>query len=271
MGGAMRRSACVRAWLGGLAVAASAAATAYEVVPADAPGEYLKWGPSRRAGSGGGEVTWGFVAAGTPGSDYCGSYCPGESLNALPHFHPAPQLDNRMAPLTIESLRPVFQAAFEAWSRVADIRFRYVGVDASRKPVGDASALSPMIRIGIWRHAGLWAYFCAAAAYPPGFKRGSGTGHIFLNANVGYQLSDAAEGSRLEDFPRGGGLHMTDLYLLALRETGHAIGLADSKSAESVMECGDTSATLRPTTLWRAPRSDDIAGARFLYGAPKSP
>lgn len=34
---------------------------------------------------------------------------------------------------------------------------------------------------------------------------------------------------------------------------------------------GDGSATLRPTYLWRTPRADDIAGARFLYGAPKAP
>lgn len=195
------------------------------------------------AGRGGGEVTWGFVAAGTPGSDYCGTYCPGESLDGLPHFYPVPRLDNRVEPLAIESL----------------------------KPVNDASVTSPMIRIGIWRHAGLGAYFCAAAAYPPGLNGGSGAGHVFLNANVGYQLSAEAEGSRLEDFPRGGGLHMTDLYLLALRETGHTIGLADSKSHESVMECGDGSAALRPTYLWRTPRADDIAGARFLYGAPKAP
>ena len=62
------------------------------------------------------------------------------------------------------------------------------------------------------------------------------------------------------------GLHMTDLLLLALRETGHTIGLADSLDADSMMCRGDASATLRPTLLWRHPRADDIAGARFLYG-----
>lgn len=245
-------------------------ACAYEVVLADRPGEYLKWGPSRRAGTSGGEVTWGFVAAGTPGSDYCSVYCPGESVDALPHFYPAPQLDNATQAKAIESLRPIFQAAFDAWSSVADIRFRYVGIDTSRRPIDDPASRSPMIRIGIWPHGGLAAHFCAAAAFPPGLHGGHGSGHVFLNANVGYQLSAAAEGSRLEDFPRGGGLHMTDLYLLALRETGHTLGLADSKSRESVMECGDASATLRPTYLWRALRADDIAGARFLYGVPKA-
>lgn len=257
------------------ALAASAAAAmalsvrAYEVVPTGRPGEYLKWGASHLAGTSGGEVTWGLVAAGTPGSDYCGSYCPGDSLDALPNFYPSPQAHNEVEAKPLEGLRPVFEAAFSAWSAVADIRFRYVGIDASHKAIGDPAARSPMIRIGIWRHGGIPAYFCAAAAFPPEFQGGPRTGHVLLNANVGYQLSSEAEGSRLQDFPRGGGLAMTDLYLLALRETGHSIGLADSKSPESVMECGSASAVLRPTVIWRTPRADDIAGARFLYGAPK--
>ncbi len=239
---------------------------AYEVVAAQRDGEYLKWGASRRAGTGGGEVTWGFVAAGTPGGDHCGVFCPGASLGELPNFYADPRRGNTPQPLRIEHLQPVFQAAFDAWSAVADIRFRYVGVDASMRPMADPAARSPMIRIGIWRHAGLAAHFCAAAAFPPGLKGGIGSGQIYLNANVGYQLSDEPEGSRLQDFPLGGGLHMTDLLLLALRETGHTIGLADSLDADSMMCRGDASATLRPTLLWRHPRADDIAGARFLYG-----
>lgn len=242
---------------------------AYEVVPALRPGEYLKWGASRQPGTGGGEVTWGFVAAGTPGSEYCGVFCPGESLGGLPNFYPEPRRGNAVQPLDIERLQPVFQAAFDAWSAVADIRFRYVGVDTSKRPIDDPASRSPMIRIGIWRHAGLAAYFCAAAAYPPGLHGGHGSGHIFLNANVGYQLSDEPDGSRVQDFPLGGGLHMSDLHLLALRETGHTIGLADSRNADSMMCRGDASATLRPTLMWRAPLADDVAGARFLYGPPR--
>lgn len=240
----------------------------FEVVATASPGEYLKWGASRRAGTSGGEVTWGFAAAGTPGTDHCAPYCAGDSLDALPHFYPSPRRDNLTVAMPLAQLQPIFQAAFDAWSAVADIRFRYVGIDTSRAPVGDPAATQPMIRIGIWRHAGLAAYFCAAVAYPPGLGGRSEVAHVFLNANVGYQLSDEAEGSRIDDFPRGGGLHMTDLYLLALRETGHTIGLADSKASESVLCRGDESATVRPTLLRRTPRADDIAGARFLYGAP---
>lgn len=254
-----------------VAVAAMQAASscAFEVVSAGSPGEYLKWGASKRAGTSGGEVTWAFVAAGTPGSAHCSPYCPGESLGALPHFYPSPRTDNQTAAMPIEHLQPIFQAAFDAWSAVADVRFRYLGVDDSLAPIEGPAAPVPMIRIGIWRHAGLAAYFCAEVAYPPGLRGSSATAYVFLNANVGYQLSHEAEGSRIDDFPRGGGLHMTDLYLLALRETGHTIGLADSTAAASVMRRGDASATLRPTAMWRSPRADDIAGARFLYGAPK--
>jgi hypothetical protein len=240
----------------------------FEVVSAGPPGEYLKWGASKRAGTSGGEVTWGFVAAGTPGTDYCDPYCRGESLGALPHFYPSPRQDNHTAALPIDQLQPIFQAAFDAWSAVADIHFRYVGIDISLAPIDDPAVTQPMIRIGIWRHAGLAAYFCAAVAYPPGLRGSGAVAHVFLNANVGYQLSHEAEGTRIDDFPHGGGLHMTDLYLLALRETGHTIGFADSNASESVMCRGDASATLRPTPLWRGPRADDIAGARFLYGAP---
>ncbi|TXC65728.1 hypothetical protein FSC37_05730 [Piscinibacter aquaticus] len=237
-------------------------------MPAASPGQYLKWGASKRAGTSGGVVTWGFVAEGTPGTEYCEPYCQGESLGQLPHFFPSPQRDNRTVPMPIEQLQPVFQAAFDAWAAVADIRFRYTGIDDSRLPIDDPGAMQPMIRIGIWRHAGLAAYFCAAVAYPPGLRGSGVAGHVFLNANVGYQLSHGEEGERVGDFPCGGGLHMTDLYLLALRETGHTIGLADSMHPDSVMRRGDASATLRPTLLWRMPRADDVAGARFLYGPP---
>jgi len=261
--------------LAGMLVAASLVglahgASAYEVVPAQRRGEYLKWGASRQAGTAGGEVTWGFVAAGTPGSEYCGDLCPGPSLGELPNFYPEPERSNLARSLGLEQLQPVFQAAFDAWSAVADIRFRYVGVDTSMRAIGDPDSKSPMIRIGIWRHAGLAANFCAAAAFPPGLHGGSDLGHVFLNANVGFQRSDAPEAGRVPDFPLGGGLHMSDLHLLALRETGHTIGLADSRHPDSMMCRGDASATLRPTLMWRAPRADDVAGARFLYGPPRA-
>ena len=256
----------VRALTSSLLFMAATSAWDFSVVPTGTPNEYLKWGSSQVAGTAGGVVTWGFVAAGTPGSSYCGNFCDGDSVDALPNFFPAPDRGNMTSPFTLLSLQPVIQAAFDAWSAVADLQFRYVGVDHSLKAINDPSALAPMIRIGIWRFSGLVAYVVAGAAFPPYLNGGSGAGHIFINANVGYQRSVGPHNSRVRDFPAGGGLYLTDVYLLALHEIGHVIGLAGSTDPDSVVRSGGPSATLTPIYLWRTPRADDVAGARFLYG-----
>jgi hypothetical protein len=238
----------------------------------DKPNEYLKWGASHVAGTPGGVVTWGFLAAGTPGSRACGNYCVGNSVDTLPNFYATPERDNRTTPTTLLSLRAAIQAAFDAWSSVADVQFRYVGVDHSMKPINDPTATSPDIRIGVYSFGGLWSYCLAGAAFAAPPNVGTVAGDIFLNANVGFQLSSAPDDSELSPFPAGNGLHMTDVYLLALHEIGHAIGLGDSSDADSVLCGGDpTSASLRREHLWRKPRADDIAGAQFLYGPPKGP
>lgn len=242
---------------------------AFNVVPTGKSNEYLKWGASRIAGTGGGVVTWGFVAAGTPGSGLCGDFCPGESLAALPHFHAWPERDNRTTPFQLRTLQPVFQEAFDAWSAVADIEFQFVDVDASLQAIDDPRVRSPMIRIGVWRFSGLSAYFIAGAAFPPRLKNTSDMGFVFINSNVGFQLSSLPENVRLQDFPQGGGLHMTDLYKLALHEIGHVIGLAGTDDADAVMWRGNPTPALSSSYMWRKPRPDDIAGARFLYGAAR--
>jgi len=128
----------------------SAPTAAFVVVPIDKPGEYLKWGPSNIAGTPGGVVTWGLLVAGTLGSSVCGSYCEGNSVDALPHFYATPERDNKTTLITLLSLQPAIQAAFEAWSAVADVQFEYVGVDDSLKPINDPTATSPQIRIGVY-------------------------------------------------------------------------------------------------------------------------
>ena len=243
--------------------------SAFEVALSGNPGEYLKWGTSKKAGTSGGVVTWGIVCAGTPGSSYCGNFCVGASSDTLPHFYVAPEVNNESRHIAIADLQPEIQQAFDAWSLVADVKFQYVGEDRSLKPVNDPTATSPMIRVGIWSFGGVVAYFVAGAAFPPGLNDGYGSGHIFLNANVGFQISRAPEGSRLQDFPEGGGLHMTDLYLLALHEIGHVIGLAGSRDPDSLMWNGGPSAVLSPSYMSRLPRGDDIAGAQYLYGPPR--
>lgn len=255
-----------------LLTAASAPTPAFVVVPTDEPNEYLKWGPSHIAGTTGGVITWGFLAAGTPGSSTCGSYCIGNSVDMLPNFYATPERDNRTTPTTLLSLQAAFQAAFDAWSSVADVQFQYVGVDHSMKPINDPTTRSPQIRIGVYSFGGLWAYCLAGTAFAAPPNVGTVAGDIFLNANVGFQLSSSPEDSELQPFPVGNGLHMTDVYMLALHEIGHAIGLGDSAVADSVRCSPDpSSASLRREYLWRKPRADDIAGAQFLYGRPKGP
>jgi hypothetical protein len=230
----------------------------------------LKWGPSAIAGTSGDVVTWGFVSAGTPGGRGCGWYCDGESLDALPHFYPAPGCNNQTQPFPLARLQPIFEAAFDAWSAVADIRFRYVGIDDSRRAPGDPAADEPMIRIGLYRFGGMNAYFVAAGTFAPPPNAGALAGDIFLNANLGYQLpSSAAEECDALSFPVGGGLYLYDLTSLALHETGHAIGLGPSQDPVAVMRHGADDATMGSSRVRRLPRPDDVAGMRFLYGAPR--
>ena len=55
------------------------------------------------------------------------------------------------------------------------------------------------------------AHICAAVAFPPRLNGGSETGHISLNSNVGFQVSDAPEDNLLQEFPLGEGVYVTDL------------------------------------------------------------
>jgi len=241
-------------------------ASAYEVVQQGRPAEYLKWGPSKIAGTPGGVVTWGFLAEGTPGSTYCSIYCRGQSSALLPNFYADPRNSNLTTAKALVTLRDTFQAAFQAWSAVADVHFEYVGVDDSHKAINDPTATAPMIRIGAYAFDGLVAYLSAGVGFAPPPNGGTGAGDIFFNTNVGYQLISNAEDPAAHDFPSGGGLYMTDLYYLALHEIGHAIGLGNSSETRALMWGGQASATLTQATTRRALSDDDIAGARFLYG-----
>jgi len=245
-------------------------AVAYEVVSAGKPNEYLKWGASHSAGTSGGLVTWGFLAAGTPGDRFCSIYCAGRSVAALPHFYRHPEINDLTSEVSLVSLLPTIQAAFGAWSEVADVQFQYVGVDDSLKAIDDPAATAPMIRIGAFAFDGMGAYFVAGVAFAPPPNGNSGAGEIFFNTNVGYQDANAAENCRLQDFPIGGGRYLHDIYETALHEIGHALGLKDSADPNAVMSHGAGSAGLAPSYRRRGPGADDIAGALYLYGPPRA-
>jgi hypothetical protein len=249
--------------LAGTWLAIAGAAQAYAVIPVGG-GNYNKWGASLAAGTAGGVVTWGFMAAGTPGSAYCGDACPGSSGLDLPNFYANPAGSNATSPLSLLSLQSVLQAAFDKWSAVADVKFQFVGVDNSGLAINDPAAANPMIRVGAFSFNNS---FAAAVGYSPPPNGGTGAGDLLFNTGVGFQLASGAESSALQLYPAGGGYYMNDINGLVLHEIGHTLGLLHSADASVVMcgyptaECGNLDHVTQEL------RPDDIAGAQFLYGA----
>jgi hypothetical protein len=238
------------------------AAHAYVVIP-EGGSDYNKWGASLAAGTSGGVVTWGFVAAGTPGSAYCGDACPGSSVLGLPSFFADPVNNNNISALSLLDLQTTLQAAFDKWSAVADVKFVFVGVDNSGLAINDPAATSPMIRVGAFSFNNS---FSAAVGYSAPPNGGTGSGELLFNTAVGFQLASGAEGSALQQFPAGGGLYMNDINGLALHEIGHTLGLLHSADASTVM-CGDPTASCNNLDhITQQLKADDIAGAQFLYG-----
>ena len=248
-----------------LLMALAAPASAFAVYPTGTGG-YSKWGVSNIAGTPGGIVTWGFMAAGTPGSAYCGDACTGTSTLTLPNYYANPASSNTTTPISLLDLQPVLQAAFAKWSAVANVTFQYVGIDNSLNPINAATAISPMIRIGAFSFVGSATNSGAVGfAAPP--NGGTGAGDLLFNTGVGFQLATGAEGSALQQFPAGGGFYMNDIRGLTLHEIGHTLGLDHSTDASTVM-CGfPTSGCANLGTVTEQLKADDIAGARFLYGA----
>ena len=254
---------CARAGLLAVAwLACAGAAQAYVVIP-EGGNNYNKWGASLAAGTPGGVVTWGFMAAGTPGSGYCGDACPGSSVFSLPLFYADPANSNATSTLSLLSLQPTLQATFDKWSDVANVKFEYVGIDSSGSAINDPAATSPMIRVGAFSFINS---FAAAVGYSPPPNGGTGAGDLLFNAAVGFQLASDSEGSALQQFPAGGGYYMNDIKGLALHEIGHTLGLLHSADASTVM-CGNPTANCGNLDhVTQQLKLDDIAGAQFLYG-----
>jgi hypothetical protein len=245
------------AWL-----ACVGSAQAYVVIP-EGGNSYNKWGASLSAGTPGGVVTWGFMAAGTAGSAYCGDACPGSSVLGLPNFYADPANGNTTSVLSLLDLQATLQTAFDKWSAVANVQFQFVGVDNSGLAINDPAATSPMIRVGAFSFNNS---FAAAVGYSPPPNGGTGAGELLFNTAVGYQLAGGTEGSALQLFPAGGGFYMNDIKGLALHEIGHALGLLHSADVGAVM-CGNPTANCSNLDqVTQQLRVDDVAGAQFLYG-----
>lgn len=237
--------------LGSLALFHLQGAGAYSVFPID-PTHSLKWGDNTN-GTPGGTITWGFIPAGTSGSAYCDTACPGTSLDSL-NIENSP--GTGYSSVTLTSLQSTIEATMAKWAAVANLSF--VGPQAdSGLPINDAGAASPDIRIGVFAF-GAGGGAVGYAAPPNG---GTGAGDILFDANSFYAFQPGNEGDL---FPAAS-TAPNDFESLLLHELGHAIGLAHPGGADAVCQVMDVSASC----LGRINREldpDDIAGAQFLYG-----
>ena len=91
-------------------------------------------GAIERCGHAGRRGHLGLHGAGTPGSSYCGDACTGTSTLSLPNFYATPGSNNTVSSLSVLSLQPLFQAALDQWSAVANVQFQYVGIAIRWRP-----------------------------------------------------------------------------------------------------------------------------------------
>ena len=135
------------------------------------------------------------------------------------------------------------QNAFAAWSAVANIHFVQIADDGAA--FNAATTSSGDIRLG--GHVIDGAGGELAHGYFPPINGLSAAGDIHFDIAEAWKLGFG-----------GGGL---DIFQVAAHEIGHAIGLDHTTVPNSLMDPYYTEA-------FAGPQADDIAGARFLYGAP---
>lgn len=135
------------------------------------------------------------------------------------------------------------QAAFAAWSAVANITFQYVTPDNG--VAFNAAGTSADIRIGAHPMDGVGGTL-AHGYYPPN-NGGSAAGDIHFDSGDLWKIGFGGPGF--------------DVFQVAAHEIGHAIGLRHTAVPLSLMNEFYTEA-------FSGPQADDILGAQFIYGAP---
>jgi len=187
-----------------------------------------KWGPSQAFGTTGGTVTYSYMPTGL-GID--GS---GNSVH-LDDFMPT-------------GYKAEIDAAFAAWSNVADIKFVEV---ADSGTAFNAAGATGDIRIAGHVFDGVSGVL--AHAYLPQVGAPSYAGDIHFDIAENWTVN-GLDGSN----------STIDIFWVALHEIGHSIGLLHDTNAGSVMSqfYNENISELQ---------ANDIAGAQFIYGPVPEP
>jgi hypothetical protein len=185
-----------------------------------------KWG-SPVLGTGA-SITYSFMPTGTS----CAIEFAGCTVAALSDFMPAGYLTQ-------------IQAAFSAWSGVANLTFTQVADDGAAV---NAATTSGQLRFGGHTFDGPFGVL-AHGFYPP--NNG--------NTIAGDMHFDPAEAWKTSF--GGAGI---SIFQVTAHELGHALGLDHTAVSNSLMNPFYTEA-------FSGPQADDIAGMRFLYGAVPVP
>jgi hypothetical protein len=231
----------------------SNSAFAYVTYP-DGSGGIDKWGSSNTPGTPGGNVTWGFIPAGTPGSAYCGTACPGNSVDSI-NIENSPGTGYTLTAFT--SLSSYITSALNKWASVANISFSGPFTD-SGLPINDQGAASPNIRIGVFA----FSSGGGAVGFAPPPNGGTGSGDIIFDSNSFYAFQPGNNG---DAFPSAS-TAPNDFESLLLHEIGHALGLNHPVFDGTCPVMQVDSACLNKIN--RNLGADDIAGIQHIYGAP---
>lgn len=214
----MRSALCKFALIGALAV--PMAASAYVLGPTT-PG---KWGnPAMGTGA---TVSWSYMSTGVS----CADDFAGCSISSLADFMPA-------------GFGTRIQAAFDAWSAVANLTFVFVAADNG--VAFNAAGTNADIRIG--GHAFDGPGDTLAHGFFPPNNGNTAAGDIHFDIAESWSLAPAP-GS-------------FDIFQVMAHELGHALGLDHTNVANSLLNPFYSTALL-------GPQADDIAGMQFIYGAP---
>ncbi len=186
-----------------------------------------KWG-GPVMGTPGGTVTWSLMPTGTS----CAAEFAGCSITGLSSFMPVGFLTS-------------IQAAFSAWSAVANITFMQVVDDGA--PL-DAPTTGGDIRLG--GHVFDGAGGTLAHGFFPPVNGNTAAGDIHFDIADTWKLGFAGAGF--------------DVFQVTAHEIGHAIGLGHTGVANSLMNPFYSQA-------FSGVQADDIAGAQFIYGMNAAP